>query len=412
MRLRSIVGICLPLLVVVVVMMGCGTKEGLDFESGLKSFEGREFDAAIAVFEQIAQEGGEYTNRARYYMGECYKFQFKWDEAAEQFQMVADSESPTSYLGAEARGRISQIREGRRDIQRIKIIHGNNPGTDIAADSLLELGSVYENKLNDYENAIKAYQQLIEEFPGTPKAAQAQVNIGHIYLYKTYDYLKAFEELKKVNLENYPNLKFRVAEIESLRRSFNKTQGEINVLWAFIQESQKRKIVPGRKITGYEIYGVKREQVAQSFVSMAKKFRQLKNFPRAIQTYRILIERLPLMLRQTAQARYGIAEIYHLDQGQYMEAIDAYDRYIMKHPTDFRRHEADYNKAICYESLRNYEKAYLTYRGYRDTYPEGKFFKAAELKTRQYEYDEDQDGFPYYKEIVAGTKDTDPNDHP
>jgi TolA-binding protein len=412
MRLRSIAALCLPLLFVVITMMSCGTKKALDFESGLKKYEAGELDEAIVIFEQIAQGGGSYANRARYYIGESYKNQFKWDKAIEQFQAVVDSEPPTSYLGVEARNRISQIREGRRDIERIKIIHDNNPGTDMAADALLELGSVYENKLNDYDNAVKTYKQLLEEFPGSPKAAQAQINIGYVHLYKTYDYVKAFEELKKINLENYPKLKFRVAEVEDLLRDFNKTQEEINVLWAFIQESQRRKIVPGRKIIGYELYGVKQEQVAQSFVSMAKKFRQLRNYPRAIQAYRMLIERVPLMLRQAAEARYGIAEIYQFDQRRYLEAIDAYDEYIKYHPTDFRRHEADYNKAICYETLRSYESAYLTYRGYRDTYPSGKYFQAAELKVRQYEYDEDQDGFAYYQELEAGTKDTDPNEHP
>ena len=412
MRLRSMVGMGLALLLAAIIMIGCGTRKGLNFENGLRRFEERKLEEAIAAFEPIALEGGDYANRARFYMGECYKLQFKWDEATSQFQMVVDSEPSTNYLAIKARDRIAQIREGRRDIQRIKIIHDNNPGTDMAADALLESGSVYENNLDDYDNAIKAYQQVIDEFPGTPKAAQAQVNIGHIHLYKTYDYVKAFEELKKVNIETYPDLKFRVSEVESLLRDFNKTQQEINELWSFIREAEKRKVPEGRRVSGYERYGVKREMVAQSFLGMAQKFRKLRNYPRALQAYRMLIDHLPLMLRQVAQARYGISEVYQSDIGNYLEAIDAYNEYIKYHPTDFRRSEADYNKAICYDSLRDYQKSYEAYRTYRDTYPSGKFYKAAELKTRQYEYDEDQDGFPYYKELMEGTKDTDPNEHP
>lgn len=128
--------------------------------------------------------------------------------------------------------------------------------------------------------------------------------------------------------------------------------------------------------------------------------------------YRLLIARLPLMLRQVAQGRYTIAEIYQSDLARYLEAIDAYEEYIKYHPTDFRRDEAIYNMAICYEALRDYDKAYDSYKTYRDTYGDGKFYKAAELKVRQWEYDEDQDGFPYYKELIAGTSDTDPNQHP
>lgn len=412
MRLRVILSTYLALFFIAALMMGCTTK-GLDYEAGLRKFEAREFDEAIKILEAIVQEGGKYTNRARYYIGECYKFQFKWDEAMEQFQMIVDSEPPVSYLASEARHRISQIREGKRDVERTKIIHGNNPGTERAADALMELGSVYENKLEDYSNSIKTYKQLIEEFPGTPRAAQAQVNIGYVYFYKLHDYTGGWSEFRKVTPESYPKLKFRVSEVEDLLRDTNKVLTEIKDHQAFIKLSQKRKIpTGGRKVLGYDIYGERRDQVAQSLLAIGKKWRQLKNYPKSIEAYRMLIDRLPLMLRQAAQARYGIAEIYHLDQRRYFEAIDAYEEYIKYHPTDFRRDEAIYNMAICYESLRDYNEAYETYKTYRDTYPEGKFFKAAELKVRQWAYDEDQDGFPYYKELIAGTSDTDANQHP
>ena len=95
-----------------------------------------------------------------------------------------------------------------------------------------------------------------------------------------------------------------------------------------------------------------------------------------------------------------------------MEAVDAYAEYIKYHPSYFKRDQAIYNSAICYEALRDYEEAYENYKTYDETYPDGKFYKAADLKVRQYEYDEDQDGFPYYKEAIAGTSDTDANAHP
>ena len=410
MKMKVVLSMYLALFCVTIVMVGCTTK-GLDYEAGLRTFEAGNLDEAITIFEGIVQEGGKYANRARYYVGECYKRQFKWDEATQQFQMVADAEKNT-YLGSEARNRISQIREGKRDIERINIIYSNNPGTEQAADALLELGSVYENKLNDYENAIKTYRQLVEEFPGKPKAAQAQVNIGYVHFYKLHDYTTGWEEFRKVDKESYPELKFRVAEVEDLLRDTNKLLGEIRDQQAFIKDSQKRKIPEIGRVSGYDIYGAKQDQVAQSFLAVGKKWRQLKNYPKSIEAYRMLVDRLPLMLRQAAEARYSVAEIYHLDERRYLEAVDAYEEYIKKHPTDFRREEAVYHMGQCYESLRQYESAYEYYKTYSDTYQEGKYFKAAELKVRQYEYDEDQDGSSYYKELAAGTSDTNPDEHP
>lgn len=414
MKLGPIFAASLMLILLITAswMMGCTTAKGINFEEGLSKFEAGQLNEAIAVFSEIAKTPGKYQKRAKYYIGECYKLQFKWDEATAQFQQVSDTEPATSYLGAEARSRIASIREGRKDIERLKFIHDNNPGTQEAADALLELGSVYENKLEDYQNAIKTYRQAIQEFPGSQKAAQAQVNIGNIYFYKLYDIDKGWPEFLEINEKNYPDLKFRVGEIKKLLIDTNKTREEINEHIAFISQSQKRKIPEHSKVTGYEIYGVKEDQVAQSFLAVGRKWRDLKNYPKAIEAYRILINRLSLRNREVAQARFGIAEIYQFDLHRYFEAVDAYEEYIKYHPTDFRREEAVYNLAICYESLKDYEDAYTYYKIYRDTYPEGKFFKAAEMKVRQYEYDEDQDGSPYYKEAAAGTSDTDPTKHP
>jgi len=417
MRLGSVIGMFLILLVIAVAMMGCGATRnltsGLNYESGLKKFEARKFDEAVVVFQEVAESESVYANRAKYYVGECYKMQFKWQEAMDQFQMVVDAEPPTSYLAAESRNRIAQIREGRRDIERIRIIYNNfrERDPDAAAEALLELGSVYENKLDDYNNALSTYQQLIEEFPGTPKAAQGQVNIGNIYFYKLYDYVGGWPEFQNVNVENYPELSYRVAEVESLLRDVNKVKGEIMEEMDFIGRSQKRKIPEIGTVSGYEIYGILEDQVATSFLAVGLKWRYLKNYPRALAAYRMLVKRLPLMLTQAAEARYGIASIYH-EEGQYMEAVEAYEEYIKYHPAYYKRDEAIYNMAICYEALRDYEEAYENYRTYSETYPDGKLYKAAELKVRQYEYDEDQDGFPYYKEAAAGTPDTDANVHP
>jgi len=409
MKLKFLALSCVVSFAFVITMVGCSTK-GISYEAGLKDYEDGNYAQALKVFESVAKSNNKYATKARFYMGECYKYQFKWDEALTNFQMVVDTEK-TTYLAAEARNRISQINEGRKDVERLKIIHDNNPGTDMASDALLELGSVYNNKLNDYKQSLDTYNQLITEFPGTSKAAQGQVEIGYIYLYKLYDYDTAFKEFGKVNAQNYPELKFRVSEIEDLRRDVNKTLKEIGDHVVFIKGSQKKKIDKTQRITGYDIYGIKEDQVAQSFIAIALKWRSLKNYPEALRTYGILLERLPLQLSPAAEARFGIAEIY-LDQHQYVEAIDAFDEYIKRNPTHYRRPEAIYDIAVCYESLRQYDKAYEYYKTYRDTYPDKEQFKSAELKVRQYEYDEDQDGFPLWKELLNGTSDSDLNSHP
>ena len=321
-RPQNIYSIGLALLFIACAMTGCVVNKGRNYDIGFTKFEDRELDEAMVVFQQITQGRGKYAKRARYYIAECYRLQARWGEAIQQFQMVADAE-PKSLLGAAARYRIAQIEQGLEALKRIEFFHvGFSDPSELAADKLLELGSIYEDKLEDYDSAIKAYQSVIEKFPGTLKAAQAQFNIGNIYLYKTYDYTKAFEELKKVNEENYPGLDFLAKEAEDTLRNFNMISKEIEKHQELIRKLQKKKIEPG-KITGYDIYGRRIEPAREAFLAIGRKWRQLKNYPRAIKAYRITIERLPLHLGVSSEARYTIAEIYQLDQGRYVEAIES-----------------------------------------------------------------------------------------
>ncbi|MFC1717848.1 tetratricopeptide repeat protein [Candidatus Poribacteria bacterium] len=414
-----IIKLFLPILVMAILWTGCVTRPA-DFGPGLMKFDSRQYDKATLVFQEIADKDGEKASRAMFYMGECYRYQSRYDRAIEQFQMVVDAEPSRSYLANQARDRILQIREGRRDTARIKIIHDNNPGTDMAADALLELGSIYETKLGDYENAIKTYRQVVDEFPGTEKAAQAQINIGNICFYRLYDYTRGWPEFRKVNAENYPDMPRRIAEVEELLRETNRLRQEISSNMSIIREAQKRRVVPGDgKATGYDVYGIMRNYFAEAYMAIAKAWKQLRNYPKALEVYRTFVEQFPLMLAEASESRYGIGEIYQ-EWGRYLEAVDAYEAYIEFHPTHYRTLEAVYNAATCYEIMEDYEKAYEKYKKYYDTssYPSRPLLKDAallhdvRLNLRKYEADRDRDGFPYYMELMSGTSDNDPNEYP
>lgn len=384
---QKIYSIGLALLLIACAITGCGVNKSLNYDIGFAKFEDRELDEAMILFQQIAQERGKYANRARYYIAECYRLQARWDEAVQQFQIVSDAD-PKGLFGAGARYRIAQIEQGLEALKGIEIVHVgflNSDRAELIADKMLELGSIYEDKLEDYNNAIKAYQSVIERFPGTPKAAQAQFSIGNVYLYKTYDYTKAFEELKKVNEENYPGLDFLAKEAEDSLRDFNKTSKEIEECQELIRKSEKKKIEPGKRARGYDIYGARDDLVGQAFLAIGTKWRLLKNYPRAIKAYRITIERLPTNIGVASKARYTIVEIYQLDQGRYVEAIEAYQEYIYMHPESFRHEAAVHNLAVCYETLEMYDEAYEKYKEYCLGHPEGKSFRAAHSKVRQYE---------------------------
>jgi len=413
----STIKLFLPILAIAILWAGCVIKP-VDFSPGLAKFDVGQYGEAMLVFQEVADKDSGKANRARFYIGECYKYQSKYDMAIEQFQMVVDTEPPRSYLANQARDRISQIKEGRKDVERLGVLfHSSKLGDEKAADYLMERGLVYETKLGDYESAIKSYRQVVDECPGTKKAAQAQINIGNICFYRLYDYVRGWPEFRKVNAENYPALTYRISEVEKLLRETNRLRQEISKNMSFIKKAQKRR--PMSKIAkGYEIYGgVKSADVATAYMAIAKAWKQLRNYPKVLEVYRTFIEQFPFTLLQASESRYGIGEVYQ-EWGRYMEAVDAYKVYMEFHPTHYRIHEAIYNVARSYEIMEDYEKAYKMYKKYCDTYSEASrlqevsLLQDARLKLQKYGADKDQDGFLHYMELMEGTSDTDPNEHP
>lgn len=127
----------LPILAIAVLEAGCVTRP-VDFGPGLVKFDARQYGEALLVFQEIADKDGGEANRARFYMGECYKYQSRYDRAIEQFQMVVDAEPSKSYLANQARDRISQIREGRKDIERLGVLFCSSElGDEKVKDALM-----------------------------------------------------------------------------------------------------------------------------------------------------------------------------------------------------------------------------------------------------------------------------------
>ena len=86
-------------------------------------------------------------------------------------------------------------------------------------------------------------------------------------------------------------------------RSFNRISRKIKETQEFIRKSlEVTPIGPGTKITTDTFGGVREDTHTNAHLEIGKGWRKLKNYPRAIGAYRLLIERHPLMLSQTAEA--------------------------------------------------------------------------------------------------------------
>lgn len=410
-------------LALALTLSGCGG--GLGYDNASKSFQKGEYDRALKLYEQIVKAGpkGRYFNRANFMIGEIYRHQFKWDEALKHYQVAVDKEGAT-YLGSQSRLRISQVRDGVKVIKEARATYDNTPKpyenndaaiNDAAAEALFKLGETYGGSLESYQEAIKWYKKLVDEFPSHSRSSQAQLNIGNIYFYRLHNYKDGWPEYTKV-MEKWPN-SFQSSSAKETLITTKKWLDAILEDQQFIKRKQRisdeavktgaiARMGPNQK------YGFNSETVAQAYIRIGDYWRiNLKNYPAAIETYQTLIKDLPFEIYVAGDAQFKTGLLYQ-EIGEFDKATDAYQTLLDKWPQSFRRNETVYNMAICYETMQDYENAYKFYQAYMSFGEKEEFYRGAEQKVRQYEYDEDKDGFPFWQEQRAGTSDQNPKSRP
>ena len=82
-----------------------------------------------------------------------------------------------------------------------------------------------------------------------------------------------------------------------------------------------------------------------------------------------------------------------------------------------RRDECVYQQAVCYRGIREFELAYEGFKTYMSlagshSIEKLRYYREADQMVRQFEQDQDGDGFMFYQEQEDGTSDRDPDDNP
>jgi tetratricopeptide (TPR) repeat protein len=274
------------------------------------------------------------------------------------------------------------------------------------------MADAYEN-LGSHGEAIKNYTELVDNFPEYTLASQAQFTIGNIYFYKLFDYGAGWKAFLKV-IEKFPD-KFEAKEAATLLKETDQTLKEIRQEKDYILKYRRKKAVAykkaGRHVDQSEVYGVFGEQVSQAYLNIATGWLSLKNYPYAIKAHKERVAELPLRKFDAAESLFQIGLLYQ-DSGDYERAIEAYDNLFKKAPESGRRDEGIFRQAVCYEAIREFTGAYEGYKTYMSLGSDKDYYRQAEQKVRQMEYDGDKDGYPFYKEQEAGTSEEDPTDYP
>ena len=400
------------------------------------------YDTALAGYLEIINQdpNGKYTTYSHFQAAAIYKKRFEWDKSTEHYQAIVDI-APTGFLGGRAKSGIADIRKNREVIKNNRRTYQNHAplskdlamrakeattpedielynrqaqdSRDKAVRALYDEARAYQT-LGNSEEAIKQFERVVAEFPEHKLAPQAQFQVGNIYFYELYDYIGGWPAYIKV-IEKFPD-SYEASDAETLLKNAETTLTEIAQDQADIKKYTNQKaldyINAGRDVLPSDLYVAGyAERIAQNFQNIGSGWVKMRNYPAAIAAYRKLAENLSYKKFHAADALFRIGDLYQKD-GQYQRAIASFQDMLDKAPESTWRDEAVYQLAVCYRAVREFKEAYRGFKAYMSLDKEGKYYREAEQIVRQYDLDQDGDGFKFYVEQEAGTSDKDPNDNP
>ena len=400
------------------------------------------YDTALAGYLEIINQdpNGKYTTYSHFQAAAIYKKRFEWDKSTEHYQAIVDI-APTGFLGGRAKSGIADIRKNREVIRANRRTYQNHAplskdlamrakeatmpedielynqqaqdSRDKAVRALYDEARAYQT-LGNSEDAIKQFERVVTEFPEHKLAPQAQFQVGNIYFYELYDYIGGWPAYIKV-IEKFPD-SYEASDAETLLKNAETTLTEIAQDQADIKKYTNQKaldyINAGRDVLPSDLYVAGyAERIAQNFQNIGSGWVKMRNYPAAIAAYRKLSENLSYKKFHAADALFRIGDLYQKD-GQYQRAIASFQDMLDKAPESTWRDEAVYQQAVCFRAVREFKEAYRGFKAYMSLDKEGKYYREAEQIVRQYDLDQDGDGFKFYVEQEAGTSDKDPNDNP
>ena len=159
------------------------------------------YNDAITQYLTILEKDtkGRYTQRAHHEIAKLYTRRYQFDKAIEHYQAILKLAN-IGYYPTQAKNSIENIRKNREIVKdqlakyhNAKTIYNQKPSEQTlnsAVESLDRMAQAYR-EMEDYPEAIRTYQKIVEEYPQHEKAPHAQFEIGNIYFYDLYDYTNA-----------------------------------------------------------------------------------------------------------------------------------------------------------------------------------------------------------------------------
>jgi len=248
------------------------------------------------------------------------------------------------------------------------------PDSVYADDAQYYIGYINEKKLGYYIQALLEYQKLINNYPDSPYADDAQLGIGNCY-YATYDFSHAIEAYQKL-IDDYPEssllalAQYRIAQ--SYRKLTNYEQAILEFTKTIENYPESEYAAPAQYYIAYSYYDT-------------------QDYNQAILEFQITIDNYPdstwpgesdRLIAPCAQ--YYIGWCYGQKLEQWNNAIPAFQLIIDNYPNSTWSSgseippDAQYQIGWSYEQLELWCEAAASYQLVIGNYPDSIWYGKAE----------------------------------
>ena len=167
-----------------------------------------DYDQALDAYQRVVSLGKKaespsalepYLPLSQMSIAGIYRRVGRYDDAIEIYRKVAADYAGLGYATYAIRN-IKGIQDALAEIQLQKRIIDKYSNTEFAAEAQFEIAEVCLSvqNLDNPERAIQEYARLVEQYPNSRRAAEAQLKIGDIYrtvLNKPNEAISAYEKL-------------------------------------------------------------------------------------------------------------------------------------------------------------------------------------------------------------------------
>lgn len=194
------------------------------------------YDEAIPYLERYYQFSPQDVSATNQYQMAFSYFKIgKYDQAITYFEAISSNED---QMGQYANYYLSicYINIGQKNyaLNTFKVAYENNKDAEITADALYNFAKLsYELDYNPYNQALKAFEKYVTEYPKSPHREEAMTYLTKMYL-STNNYAQALESIEKIQNKSpeltlaYQRILYSMGIQNFLKEDFNSAISYLN----------------------------------------------------------------------------------------------------------------------------------------------------------------------------------------